>query len=579
MNLRNFYDCIDKVVVYRGINYYQSGEVWQIQEKKTGIYEAKVTGTYLYTVDVELKENYEVVAINCTCPYDQGPYCKHELAVLCVLEEMLIPKDEQKNQYEMFLNNYFTGSEEGYFYAEPDDYEQLTQILRKSSQEELIDLIISLAKARTDVAERIVRELEKEDMENLASVEDCRMLIRYYTQSCLDIYDYLDDEALEQALEGVKIVLKKADKAFEQGNNLRALEIYLCVLVEEVDFLKEQPEFPCYYEGYVEEILSKIARCTEETEDLQEEEKIQMFEFLLENTTRKWWFDDRSISLSLINTALAVAFLDSHKERLIQALKPFLNEEPKDSVWRGNAQEKAAIIMYRILEKFGGQEVATEYLYKHLEDYDTFCDIVFFKLLKEQQFSQAEAIARIGEKSSYYGVSRKWKENRLKCYEQAGEVEKARGLLFEFASEGDFDYFQRLKKTYTLEAWQEDKKHVVEAIKEKASLEREYPQILVYEGEKSFLLELVKKSKKPIEYYYRYLIPEYQEEIKSILFQQIQDSAQSASNRAMYQQVCQKILFLYSLGGAKMAKELVEEFREEYKKKPAFLDELSKISF
>lgn len=86
MNLNNFESYIDKKILARGYDYYENGYVTSVEETEDNVYEAEVEGSELYTVEVELDDQANIVDTQCDCPYDMGKYCKHQVAVFLMLE-------------------------------------------------------------------------------------------------------------------------------------------------------------------------------------------------------------------------------------------------------------------------------------------------------------------------------------------------------------------------------------------------------------------------------------------------------------------------------------------------------------
>ena len=82
MILTNFMAEIDSAVVMRGGMYYEEGRVVNFGRTETGRYAAVVRGSRDYWVQVGRDAKGEIVYSNCDCPYDDGPYCKHEVAVV-----------------------------------------------------------------------------------------------------------------------------------------------------------------------------------------------------------------------------------------------------------------------------------------------------------------------------------------------------------------------------------------------------------------------------------------------------------------------------------------------------------------
>ena len=79
---------------------------------------------------------------------------------------------------------------------------------------------------------------------------------------------------------------------------------------------------------------------------------------------------------------------------------------------------------------------------------------------------------------------------------------------------------------------------------------------------------------------YRYgafLAKKYQQEVCNIYTTQINKEAESANDRKSYSRVCSNIRLFSEAGYLEQANEIIWEFMQKYKRKPAFVDELKKI--
>ncbi|MDW7730760.1 MAG: hypothetical protein SCJ94_12300, partial [Bacillota bacterium] len=74
MNLKNFEDHIDSIILARGFSYYSAGYVLSLVDTGERKYRAKVEGTELYTVVVEFDQQEEINFTVCDCPYVHGEY-------------------------------------------------------------------------------------------------------------------------------------------------------------------------------------------------------------------------------------------------------------------------------------------------------------------------------------------------------------------------------------------------------------------------------------------------------------------------------------------------------------------------
>jgi uncharacterized Zn finger protein len=84
--LNEFEQLIDENILKRGLAYFNGGAITDFSEISNGEYEAIVSGTEDYTVQLEV-ENNSIIEHNCDCPYDMGAVCKHVVAVIFHLQQ------------------------------------------------------------------------------------------------------------------------------------------------------------------------------------------------------------------------------------------------------------------------------------------------------------------------------------------------------------------------------------------------------------------------------------------------------------------------------------------------------------
>ncbi|WP_033826562.1 hypothetical protein NST54_13490 [Caldifermentibacillus hisashii] len=104
-----------------------------------------------------------------------------------------------------------------------------------------------------------------------------------------------------------------------------------------------------------------------------------------------------------------------------------------------------------------------------------------------------------------------------------------------------------------------------------------YIEIVIEEKRYDKLLEYCKRHIYYIESYYQYLINDYYEETKELFRMYIEKIACQASNRSQYRKVCHIIQTYKNNFGKNQAQSLINELKQENKRRPAFIDELSKI--
>ena len=87
MNLRDFEEHVNGIILQRGLGYFNQGRVSEVSRIDKYEYIFEVEGTEDYEVIVLLDEQEQIVKSECDCPFD-GPVCKHEVASYYTLKEM-----------------------------------------------------------------------------------------------------------------------------------------------------------------------------------------------------------------------------------------------------------------------------------------------------------------------------------------------------------------------------------------------------------------------------------------------------------------------------------------------------------
>ena len=135
--LNEFEQHIDEDILKRGLRYFKKGCVTSVDELSGGEYEAIVEGSDTYIVQLHVK-NGSVTTFNCTCPYDWGPVCKHEVAVMFYLQQdELGLKAKKKSTTKTSTLSDVAGKEKKAVKKKRTIREQLEEILEKLSPEEM----------------------------------------------------------------------------------------------------------------------------------------------------------------------------------------------------------------------------------------------------------------------------------------------------------------------------------------------------------------------------------------------------------------------------------------------------------
>lgn len=94
------------------------------------------------------------------------------------------------------------------------------------------------------------------------------------------------------------------------------------------------------------------------------------------------------------------------------------------------------------------------------------------------------------------------------------------------------------------------------------------------------LYQLCCKSPAKITCYYDKLkATEFGEQSKNLYEQYIRNAGEQVSNRSEYAALCEKLKIFSKKCDAELAKQIASDFRELYRRRPAFMDELTKAGF
>ncbi|EIJ82206.1 hypothetical protein PB1_04710 [Bacillus methanolicus PB1] len=138
-------------------------------------------------------------------------------------------------------------------------------------------------------------------------------------------------------------------------------------------------------------------------------------------------------------------------------------------------------------------------------------------------------------------------------------------------------YYLKLKKLYQQEEWKEVLKGIVERFEKQQYQSFVYEKILIEEILVVQLLEYCKRNNSRIADLYQYFIKDFFDEVNTLFVNYIKQSAEEAANRRQYKNVCSMIKTFKKACGKTNVHRLIEDLKQQNKRRPAFLDELRKI--
>lgn len=533
MNLKDFENYFDNVILSRGMDYYTNGAVISLEKISEESFVAEVDGSEIYEVNVTLNGD-EITDIECDCPYEYGMYCKHEAAVLYAL------RDEMKS------NKKFS-----------DTKESLLFVLEKCSKEQLID---------------IINEHTKEDKKfrnylkfRLSSSENSDEFIEDFEKLCNKVCNSCD--GVSNILKAFDVTVSKTDKI---KNPVERMKIYIRIITILENCIED---FVNNYE-YEEdswELYAPMDDCAE------------LMKFLAEDTVNGNNFDEINAMWECLYISMNGGY--EYTERVFPVLFEFckipeyrykLYNFLEEKIMYADKYRKETLIkrQLEIIQKYETKENIFKFMENHIECSDFRLEVVR-EYMNRKDYDKAEKLASDGESGYSPRMKNECMKLRHEIYTITGNKEKLKDMCCKLILEDNIEYYTEWKFLIPMEMRQAE----IEKILKKSNFQV-YEYIILEENFTDKIFKFCTDYPYKIsELYYRLNGTVYEEQTKEIYKKYIYSEAKMASDRSAYKQVV-KILKGYANNcGKNEAESIAQDFRDIYRRRPAFMDELKKAGF
>jgi hypothetical protein len=241
-------------------------------------------------------------------------------------------------------------------------------------------------------------------------------------------------------------------------------------------------------------------------------------------------------------------------------------------------EERFHMYQLAILRRQGKQELI-EAFYAKNRHYPAIRKAQVRQALDAGEFEKVIRLCGESEQldANFAGLLNDWKKLRFEAYEGMGSTEEMIDFSFEFALDGEEEYYYKLRTLVDVEQWPEKMEALLAEMKTRPRSRPLYLRILIDEKRVEELLDFCRTDVSAIEQLHPHLIADYPHEVNEIYTTYIYRLIERASNRKAYWSACQKIKGFQQALGAEAAVGLIEELKFMYPKRKALLDELGKI--
>ena len=358
-------------------------------------------------------------------------------------------------------------------------------------------------------------------------------------------------------------------------NSVLAIDILLMLLEEGFRILSHADDSDGFIGDFIDDIFYMINNTVIDAKDNNDKIAInKMFDKILDMTNSRIFDGWEPYKKALFDICCNIAYTEELREKL--NLKITRDMQNADKGYYGQYVSEIYLdSIYKMLDLYGDDQEVEKFLYEHIDKND-FLEFLIERYIVNEKFDKAmDLISKLEQDKEFKFKGCGADELRYKVYKASNQVEKQRELAKILLLKGKIEYYDELKELSN------DKnffKNIKQELKDCKSIgDWQFINIAEEENDLDEILAYVKKSPGNIERFADMLKPKYKDELIEIYELFIKQLAEQASNRTKYSIVCSKIRIYKKLAGNDRKNKIVNELKILYKRKPAFMDELSKI--
>jgi hypothetical protein len=567
VNINNFEEQVNKTILERGIDYFESGYITHLQNISSAEWLAEVEGNYgNYNVEIELDDKNNIDSYSCNCPFE-GPICKHVVAVLLAIkEELNSPKLKTKTN--------------------PPEWEN---IIKNTPEQKLRTFLLDFAKSNREIQHELVVHLAKLPKEvNTAKYSS---IVTQAFGAAEGRYGYIEYRDTYAAMRPIQSLLHKAKEHISKSNLYEAFSIVSAIAPQCIDVIEYIDDSNGECGGAINEAFELTGDILNANPDKNLANII--FDWLFEQVQNPN-YNDYGCGDDLEPLFFSWVNNQARFEIAYQLIDEQIDKAKKEEGW--SSQYK--LIKYlkhkvELLTREGKQAEADQVIEENLYLSD-FRQMRIKEAISRNDIETAIAHINMGidqaKKDNYPGTVHSFKDMLLEIFNNENNTENIRWLAKELFMENtnSINYYKTYKSTFSPDEWDKPCEEIIQELAK--TKKRDYwgsvfssdlAAVYIEESMWENLFKEVKNSNNinVLEKYLQYLAPHYPNQLIPIYESAIQKFAEQ-TGRNIYATLVGYLKNMARLkGGDTVAKELMLALLEKYKNRPAMKEEFKKLKW
>lgn len=572
MTIQNFDKFVDKTLVKQGKGAFEKGKVSSLEELEDGLWVATVEEENAYEVEILLHKN-TIRETSCSCEQKKKGVCLHMVAAFLAIEA--------KKQQEA------TKGKQG-AKGKKDNLKTLLEKISRTELEEFIKTYMTKNKVfKSDFELYFIDKNENNDFE--------KKIVEIIDQTIKPRYRGGEPQNLPDLNKEIKKHLKTINTYIGNSNYRDAFIFAKCLFVKLHEIIVKSSYLTNTFINNTNKVLDIIIFLAED-ERVPLSLKEVLFPFLLEQMVKNTELYEDYYDNKLPQAGRKLSITLQKEGDYLQAIDKVLD---KNKIL-GSVRRFYTIEKIKLLSQLGKQKEADKIIDKNIA-HPFFRRMKVDMLIEKKGYKAAkeclkEGIIELKQRFGTENIVREWEELLSQIAKEEGDLDTMRKYYkkFAFYRDGDSQYYDHWKSTYTAEEW---KKVIDKEIKKQETYYKEQKKrlsayrnvavvspilFLIYQKEDMYevLWEKVKNTDiSNILNYLHYLKKYYATEIMEKLFKEVIDFAENANYRTEYERIVSYIRKMLEDAPEEKEKiiKLVEKLKQQNKKKYSFVQILNEI--